>query len=140
MGYRFSIIIAGLVGVYALLAFHLYELQVVKGDYYLAKAETQILATRGTHGDRGAIYFTDKDGKTLPAALEKQFPIIYASPKAIADAPEAANAVGPILGMPVSTLEKLFSKPNDEYELLQEKADPAVAQKISDLDLNGVYA
>ncbi len=140
MGYRFSIIIAGLVAVYALLAFHLYELQVVKGDYYLAKAETQILAARGTHGDRGAIYFTDKDGKTLPAALEKQFPVIYASPKAIEDAPEAANTVAPILNMPVSTLEKLFSKPNDEYELLQEKADPSVAQQISDLNLKGVYA
>ncbi len=140
MAYRFSIIIAGLVGAYALLAFHLYELQVVKGGYYYAKAETQILAARGTRGDRGAIYFTDENGNELPAAIEKEFPVIYASPKAIDDAEEAANQAAPILNMPISTLEKLFSKPNDEYELLQEKANPSVAQRISDLDVKGVYA
>jgi cell division protein FtsI/penicillin-binding protein 2 len=144
MAYRFALLIAALVSAYALLAFHLYQLQVVRGEYYLAKAQTQILASRGANGARGAIYFTDKDGDVLPAALEKQFPVIYAVPKTIGDADEAANAVAPILGMPVSTLKKIFSKPNDEYELLVRKADPEVADSITamtnDLHLKGVYA
>jgi len=144
MAYRFSLLIAALVAAYGLLAFHLYQLQLTKGDYYLAKAQTQALAARGTNGLRGAIYFTDKDGKVLPAAMEKQFPVIYASPKNIVDAAEAANTVAPIIGIPVSTLLKIFSKPNDEYELLVRKADPAVAQAVTqavnDNKLKGVYS
>jgi cell division protein FtsI/penicillin-binding protein 2 len=140
MAYRFTLLITCLVAAYALLAFHLYQLQFTKGGYYLAKAQMQIVAAQGANGTRGAIYFTDKDGSALPAALEKQFPVIYAVPTAINDADEAANTMADVLGMPVSTLEKIFSKPNDEYELLVRKADPAVADKVTALDMKGVYA
>jgi len=140
MAYRFALLIVVLVGAYALLGFHLYQIQLVKGDYYLARAETQVLASRGTHGDRGSIYFTDNNSSTLPAAMEKQFPIVYASPKVIDDAAEAANTVAPILGMPVSTLQKIFSRPNDEYELLVRKADQPVADAITAANVKGVYA
>lgn len=135
---RFVLLINFLVLAYGVLAFHVYQIQFVKGDYYFAKAQAQVLATQGMNGDRGAIYFTDRNGNTLPAAIEKQYPTIYAVPKQIADAAEAANTVGPILGMPVSTLEKLFSKSNDEYELLVRKADPQVADAIENLKMKGV--
>lgn len=140
MAYRFPLLIAFLVGGYFILAFHVYELQVTKGDYYYAKAESQLLATQSTNGNRGAIYFTDDRGTSLPAAVEQQFPIIYAVPKAIVDVQEAANAAAPILNMSVVTLTSIFSKPNDQYELLVRKADPSVAQAISDLKLKGLYA
>ncbi len=140
MAYRFSLLIAGLLGAYFLLAFHLYQLQLVKGDYYLAKAQTQVAISKSTNGSRGAIYFTDKGGSVLPAAIEKQSEIIYAVPKKIEDAKEAANTVAPMLDMPVSTLIDLFSKPNDEYELLVRKAEPELAQKITELGLKGIYA
>ena len=140
MAYRFAIIIVAVFAAYFLLGFHLYQLQVTKGDYYYAKAQAEIAAAEGANGNRGAIYFTTSDGTPLPAAIEQEFPVIYAVPRAIADAQEAANTVAPILNMPVSTLVGIFSKPNDQYELLERKADPAVAQKITDLDLKGVYA
>ncbi len=140
MAYRFAIIIVVLVAAYFLLGFHLYELQITKGGYYFAKAQAEITTTQGTSGSRGSIYFTDNTGTLLPAAIEQEFPIIYAVPTAIADAEEAANTVAPILGMPVATLQKLFSKPNDQYELLMHKADSSVAQEITDLNLKGVYA
>ncbi|MDP2598816.1 MAG: hypothetical protein Q8P49_03235, partial [Candidatus Liptonbacteria bacterium] len=140
MAYRFALIIALFGIAYAFLGFRIYELQLLKGEYYLAKAQAQSLAGRSAGGERGAIYFTDKDGKTLPAALEKQFPIIAAVPKAISDAAEAAHSVAPLLNMPAADLQKLFSKKNNEYKLLVRKADPAVARKITDLGLKGVYA
>ncbi len=140
MNYRFTFLIVALVGLYALLGFHLYQVSVLKGDYYLAKAEAQALASQGVNGDRGAIYFTDNQGNTLPAALEQPFPVIYAVPSAIADAQEAANTVAPILNIPVPTLLGIFSRKNDQYELLVRKADPSVAQQITDLNLKGVYA
>ena len=140
MAYRFALLITVLVAAYFLLAFRLYGLQVTKGDYYYAKAQAEVLAGESTTGNRGTIYFTDKNGVLLPAALEQEFPVIYAVPSAIADVQEAANTVAPILNMPVSTLEGIFSRSNDQYELLVRKADPSVAQAITDLNLRGVYA
>ena len=140
MAYRFALLIAALLVAYALLGFHIYQLQLVKGGYYFAKAQTQILASRGVNGDRGSVYFIDKDKNALPAALEKQFPVVYAVPKVIEDAAEAANTMAPILGMPVSTLQKIFSRSNDEYELLVRKADQSVADQVTQKSVKGVYA
>ncbi|HVN26685.1 MAG TPA: penicillin-binding protein 2 [Candidatus Paceibacterota bacterium] len=140
MAYRFSLIIALIAVAYGALLFHLYEIQLVKGNYYYAKAASEVAAAVGTNGTRGAIYFTDLNGNELPAAIEKQFPIVYAVPSAIDDPAEAAHTVAPILDMPASTLQKLFSKPHDDYELLVRKADPSVANGIEDADVKGVYA
>ena len=140
MAYRFSLIIGGIILAYGVLVLHLYQLQLVKGDYYLAKADSEALSAEGTDGNRGTIYFTDENGVELPAAINKEFPIIYAVPTAIEDPQEAANTLAPILNMPVSTLENIFSRHNDSYELLVHKADQGVASQVADLDLKGVYS
>ncbi|HEX4103923.1 MAG TPA: penicillin-binding protein 2 [Candidatus Paceibacterota bacterium] len=140
MAARFSIVVVLITAAFFVLGFHLYQLQVSKGDYYYAQAASEVEASQSSSGNRGSIYFTDEDGNLLPAAVEQEFPYIYADPSAIADADEAANTVGPMLGMSVSTLEALFSKPNDSYELLERKADDATAQSITDLNMKGIYA
>lgn len=139
MAHRFTAVIATLVFAYAFLLFHLYQVQLVKGGYYSAKADSQILASEGG-ANRGAIYFTNKDGNILPAAVDKNFPFIYAVPKALADPQEAAHTLAPILNMPVANLLKSFSKPNDAYEALIRKAQPSVAQAVTDLNMKGIYA
>jgi len=140
MAYRFSIIAGLLFFGFSFLAFHLYQLQLVKGGYYLAKADSETAASESTAANRGAIYFTDNNGNTLPAALDQEFPIIYAVPTAIKDPEQAAQTFAPILDMPVSTLAKTFGKPGDSYELLVNKADPSVAEQVSDLNVPGIYA
>ena len=140
MAYRFSLVIGGIIGAYALLLFHLYQIQLVKGNYYFAKAASEVAAGQGAKDNRGAIYFTDQNGNELPAAIEKTFPIIYAVPTSIEDAQEAANTIAPILGVPVSTLVTTFSKPHDSYELLVRKANQSVADRVEALGMKGVYA
>jgi cell division protein FtsI (penicillin-binding protein 3) len=140
MGVRTTIIIVALVAAFAFLAFHLSDLQIVKGEYYTARAESEALALRDAVATRGSIYFTDLNGNTLPAAVNKDSPIIYAVPSAIDDAAEAANTLAPILHMSVSSLMAIFSRPNDSYETLEKKADPSVAQEVSNLNLKGIYA
>ena len=140
MAYRFAIIFSILFIAYGVLGFHLYEIQLVKGGYYYAKAQSQSLAAASTNASRGAIYFTDKDGNTLPAAVNQEFPTIYAVPSAIKNVQEAAATFAPVLDMPQSTLLKTFNKPKDSYELLTKKADASVAQKVTDINMPGVYA
>jgi cell division protein FtsI/penicillin-binding protein 2 len=138
MAYRFTIIVICLVAAYVFLGFHLYQLQLVKGGYYYAKAESELTDAVSNNGNRGAIYFTENNGNTLPAAIEQEFPVIYADPEAIKDPATAAAAVAPLIGMPATTLQSIFSRPNDQYELLSNKADPTVAQKVEALNIPGV--
>jgi cell division protein FtsI/penicillin-binding protein 2 len=75
----------------------------------------------------------------LPAAIDQPFPIIYAVPTAVKNPAATAATFAPILNMPAATLQKIFSRPKDQYELLVNKADPAVAQKVTTLNVPGVY-
>ncbi len=140
MAYRFSIVIGFVFIGYAALLFHLYQVQLVKGDYYFARAASEAEASQGAIGERGAIYFTDQSGNELPAAIEKAFPIIYAVPSSIDDVQEAANTIAPILNMPVTTLENVFAKKDDSYELLVRKADPSIAAQVEAANIKGVYS
>ena len=104
-----------------------------------ATADSEAAASADATADRGAIYFTDKDGKTLPAAVDQETPTIWASPKDVADPQVAAATLAPILNMSVTTLESIFKKPNDTYETLIKKADAGTAQAVSDKNISGVY-
>ena len=118
---RFWIFISAFSFLYLILVFNLYRIQVKKGDFYTARAESQ-LAVNNLTAPRGNIYFTDKDNNFIPAALEKKYNEIYAVPTEIEDASEMARIIGPILGLEVEDLERKFNKTGDEYELLVEKA------------------
>jgi cell division protein FtsI/penicillin-binding protein 2 len=140
MASRFAILIGLLLAGYSFLIFRLYNLELVKGGYYTARAESETLASEDLSARRSAIYFTDEKGGVLPAAINKDFPIIYAVPKAIEDPQEAANALAPVLNIPVDVLQKIFSKPNDSYEALEKKADSSVVTQVKNLNIKGVYA
>ncbi len=139
MASRFTVLISSLLIAYSFLIFRLYNLELVKGGYYAARAESETLASQDLSTNRGSIYFTDENGKTLPAAINKDFPIVYAVPTAIVDQQEAANALAPLIDMPVSSLENIFSKPHDSYELLGAKVDPSVASQVGNLNIKGIY-
>ena len=134
---RFTFVIAIIVLAYSTLLFRLWDIQITQGEYYLARASSQIQGE--TAANRGTISFTDKNGNYSSAATNKEFPTVYAVPKVIEDPKEAAHLIAPILNIGVDALIRQFSKPNDEYELLAKKVDGAVAAAIEDLKLKGVY-
>lgn len=122
---------------YGLLIYNLYDLQLEKGDYYTKRAAAQNAGDLAAK--RGNIYFSDKNANRHSAALNREFPIVYAVPKEISDAPEAAAQLEPIVGKPKGLLEKALSKPNDLYELLLEKAGVEQVDSLNALNLRGVY-
>jgi cell division protein FtsI/penicillin-binding protein 2 len=139
MAYRFSIIVSALVIAFVFLGFHIYQLQLIKGGYYSAQAQSQVEASQGNNANRGTVYFTDKNGVESAVALDQQFPIIYADPAEIKTPGETASTFSPILNISVASLTKTFAK-TDQYELLINKADPAVAQKVLDMNVPGVIS
>lgn len=136
---RFSILTFLIVVAYSFLAFNLYDVQIRKGDYYLARAGSESISPNYLKANRGSIYFTDKGGNALPAVLNKYFPIIYSVPKEIESPEETAEALTPLLHKSVDELNKIFSKTKDAYKVLVRKADLYSIQEISRLKIKGIY-
>ena len=125
---------------YLLLIFNIYNLQIEKRIYYLTKAETQERASGVFEAPRGNIYFIDRNNNLIPAALNKDYSMIYAVPKEINnDNDYDYDKLSQIVNIPVEELKRILSKPNDLYELLVEKATPEQIKEIKKLNLKGIY-
>ncbi len=135
---RFTTLALLISGAYAFLLFHLYQLQVAHSRYYFAQAESQS-ATIPAAARRGTIYFTDKDGNQLPAAMEKDYPVIYAVPKAVDDPAEAANQAALILGQPAANLLAGLSKKALSYLLLDKNPSQMEADRVDAAKIQGIY-
>lgn len=140
MGARFASLIAVVTLCYGFLLFHLYEIQITKGSSYLAQAEAQAGAASSEASRRGMIYFTDKDGSKVPAALNKSFNEIYAVPKEIVDVQEATHQLSLALGVPAEDLESKLSDKKSQFSSVYKKASDEAVSKIQELDIKGIYA
>lgn len=139
MAARFAFLIGSFLVSYSALIWNLYTVQIEKGNDYIQRAEAQNRAANFLEPRRGRIIFTDKNKNFSPAAINREYPSIYAVPKEIEDAAEAANMLGPILGIDVSELELKFSKKDDPYELLIRRSNEGQVERIETLNLKGIY-
>lgn len=124
---------------YSALVFNIYKLQITKGVYYATRAESQSRHRDFYNASRGNIYFQDKNGNKIPAAINREFPVVYAVPKEIVDPEATAAAVSGIIGIPKKEIAEKLTKPNDLYELLLAKALPEQVDKIRALEIKGLY-
>lgn len=145
--WRINLLIAIFGVSYFILFFNLYGVQIKKGDYYLNRSESQQLAAGVLEAERGNIYFVDKNDNLMPAALNKDYAIVYAVPKEIQNSASGSEALirnraeklSAALNLPLEETAKKITKANDLYELLAQKTASAQIQKIKDLGIKGVY-
>src|SRR4030042_2068440 len=125
------------------LIFNVYNVQIKKGAYYLTKAQIQEEASGGFEAPRGNIYFLDKNNNSVQAAMNKDYPIVYAVPVEVQASGDSAlsyaEKLSPITGVSVEELNGKFSKANDKYELIIEKASSQQIDEIRNLNLKGIY-
>lgn len=138
MRLRFILLLSFFVFLYSTLVFNLYTIQIQNGEIYSAKAESQLQLSGLLEPIRGNIYFTDKNKNRIPVAMNKDFPFVYAVPKEVDDAKEAAELLSPILVKSVADLEELFSKADDPYEPLLARASETQVAALQDLGLRGI--
>lgn len=135
---RLAFIFLFFAGIYVILVFNLYNLQLKKSFYYSAKAAAQN-ASIEPELKRGNIYFFGRDGDVVPAAINREFSFIYAVPEEIDDVREAAAMLEPVVNISADELEKKFSKKGDLYELIMEKINTEQSDALRALNLKGVY-
>ncbi len=116
---------------------NMYVLQIKHGNVNFARAAS--LARIARSSPRGTIYFTDKNGGRITAAIDRKVPTIFAVPKEMKHPQETAAAVAKLLTLDAATLETSFSKSNDEYELLVDKASKEDVEKIKAAKLEGIH-
>ncbi len=88
---RLRLVLVGVSLVALLIVGRLYVVQIVQGDAYTLKADRQHAASGGGIFDRGAIYFTRKDGTPVSAATLSTGFLLAVNPRLIED-PEGAFA------------------------------------------------
>lgn len=139
MKFRLFFILSFFTILYSAAIFNIYGLQIRKGDYYAALVASAQQLAGFLEPLRGSIYFTNKNNDQILAAINKSFPSVFAVPKAIGDPKSASLSLAPIIGINAEKLEKMLSKPDDEYELLLKKASVSQVQAIQNLGLKGIY-
>lgn len=123
-------------GSFALIALilivRLYFVQVVHGDAYRADATGQYVAPDPDTDDRGAIYFSARDGSLVPAAVTARGWRLAIIPKDLEDTQATYDALARIIPLDRERFFASAAKSSDPYE--------EVAFRIADIDANSIRA
>lgn len=127
--YIFGILILG----------RLFVLTVTKHDIYQDQAENQMNLLIIQKTKRGEIYFNNK-GELFSAAINKQWPMVYAEPSRIkADQRKnIATGLSKILNIDENEILEKISDPDDPFELLKNKLSETEVNAISKLNMSGI--
>ena len=137
---RIRLVLAVVVLAAALILVRLYFIQIVHGDDYAQKADRQFASGGSGLFDRGAIYFTSKDGTNISAATLATGFLVAINPQTLAD-PEAAYAA--ITAAASTTLSHdaflaAAAKKNLVYIEVAHHIPDAAGQALAALDIPGV--
>ena len=124
----------------------LFVLQIVEHKYYALFALNSHEIYKKLHPDRGQVFFQDTRTKQeYPAAVNKEFYVVYAVPKEIpiADAATTTEQVARILDIQDEAQKKAllekFSQSNDVYASVAKKIPEEKIIALQEAKLKGVY-
>jgi cell division protein FtsI (penicillin-binding protein 3) len=115
------------------LGLRLFAVQVMGGGRYSAIGTAEVTSTVQVPAARGALY--DRNGAVLAVSVPRS--TIVADPFLISHPVTEADALSPVLGVPVGTLVTQL-RAHSGYEVLARKIDDATAKKVTALKLAGI--
>ena len=118
----------------------LYFIQIVSGDTYEAKAEHQYVAG-ANYFDRGGIYFSTKDGISVPAASIRLGFTLHINPNILGESTDLDtiyDALNKITPVDRNDFMAKARKENDPYEELSKRLTADVAEKVQALKISGL--
>ena len=122
------------------LIYRLIDLQIVNSDYYREKAERQYTASqiKSPIANRGIIYFREKDGKIVSAAVIKEGYKLVINPGVLKNSEDIYDKISAIIPVDRDDFLKRAKKENDIYEEIAHYLDPDKAKAINKLAIEGV--
>jgi len=135
----FFIILVGFI-----LISRLFDLQILKHNFYKDLAANQHGIYQILFPKRGEIFIKDRfygrssSSQLFPLAISKDWAMVYAIPQKINNNEEVVKLLAPLLEIDESVLRQKIGKRNDPYEPLKHKLSSEVSEKISDLNIEGI--
>lgn len=130
----------------ALIIARLFMLQVIEHDYYALFAENSHEIQKKIQAHRGAIYWQDtRTGHEFPAAINRDYYLVYAVPRAIASADIATTTeklmalLGTTADSDRQNIATRLSLPKSYYAPLFKKVSSTLAAAIKEASLPGIY-
>ncbi|MFZ1987833.1 MAG: penicillin-binding protein 2 [Minisyncoccia bacterium] len=136
--FRLRLVSLGLLSFALLLIVRLYFVQIVHGEEYALRAEHQYVNASQQLYDRGAIYFTRKDGTLISAATLATGFIVAIDPGKIKDPEKTFAALSAHLTLSREEFMARAAKIDDPYEEVADHVAEEAGTAIDAEDLPGV--
>ncbi len=135
---RVRLLAAGLVLMALVIVGRLYYLQILHGEEYALKADRQFTAPASALFDRGAIYFTGKDGSLVAAATVKTGTSLAAVPPKITDPEALWSAVAQYADISREEYLSRIDKPGAQWVELARRLSTTTGAELQELDIAGL--
>ncbi len=121
------------------LIYRLFDLQVMKADYYRKKADRQYISleNKSPIANRGTIYFREKTGQIVSAAGVKDGYKVVINPSVLKNAEDVYNKISPIIPLEREDFLLHAAKQNDAYEEIIRRLEADKADAIRKLAIEG---
>ena len=133
--WRSKLIVAGIALGFAVLAGRAAYIQVLGNDFFQKQGEVRFARTLELPASRGRIM--DRHGQVL--AYNVPAPSLWAIPEDVQASPEQLAELARLLEMPLSDLKLRLSDDDKTFVWLKRQVDDAVAKKITELGIKGIY-
>jgi cell division protein FtsI (penicillin-binding protein 3) len=118
---------------FSVVVVRLVHVQVLSAGRYVAYGEEQRIEPIEVAGGRGAIY--DRNGNDLAISIPRT--TVAADPSIVVDPAAAARRLAPVLGLDRADLTREL-RDGGRFVYLARQVDDEVAEKVADLDIDGV--
>lgn len=122
------------------IAVKLYVVQIVNGESYAQKADTQYVRPSTAVFDRGSIFLETKNGTRVAAATIKDGYTLVMNPSILLDERNAYIALSQYLDLDPNIFREKSLKAGDKYEELAKRVDKSIGESISSLRIPGINA
>jgi stage V sporulation protein D (sporulation-specific penicillin-binding protein) len=137
--FRAHVLIGLVVIIFCIVLLRLFQLQIVKHDFYKALAQDQHEFFQKTIPKRGEIFIKDLYSEKLyPLAVNKELNIVYVAPKNIESKKEVANKLAEILEISSDEVFNIVNKKDDPYEVIKNKVADDIAEKLKKEKIIGI--
>jgi len=133
--WRSKFIVAAIALGFAGLAARAAWVQVIGNDFFRKQGEVRFARTLELPANRGRIL--DRNGLLLATSVPA--PSIWAIPEDVEATPAQLGKLAKLLEMPLADLNKRLADEDKTFVWLKRQVDETVAQKITELDIKGIY-
>ncbi len=135
--WRLNIITAVFGLFFVIITVRLFQVQVVLGQEYEAKANSQQSRKFQISASRGQIYL-DENGELYPVALNQKLNMLYVDPKFIVQPSKAAEELAKVTGLDEAKLKDQLTYKKSRYIELKQKVSSEEAARIRALKIPGI--